>query len=202
MSKESTLNYWIRIPAVSVCFLLIAIVTIVIVALGPIYPEYNVIFAYIAEITGIFVGIVLGFYWDRAYEAKILMEENPKIINYFIEELEYNKNKITNLYKLVALRGVSAVPHKLKTEIYDIYKTRLSKFAHPLAIKLNDIYHDINILNLVIEKYPTHELAITYGIHFYIKGDFGTKIESEIDEWVKSAKQVWSFKFNLIGVQA
>lgn len=189
---ERTIVHWIRIRAVQGFIFITACMAILLYTAGyairdnPL-PEYTILLRFIADIFGIMAAIVLGFYWNRAYDSKIITEENPIIINHFISELKDNQNRLIDLY---ASGGKIYLPNILKTTVYEIYQERLGKFEHPRVIDLNDIYHNLYVLNENIRKYPMTNDFKPWELERLVALRNQTK--EKIDDWIKFASETWS----------
>jgi len=102
----------------------------------------------IAELTSVFIGIVLGFYWESANKYKEKTSNRLLIYRNIRIELNHNKEKLD-------IESASFQPFRLSTTSWDVYKEKMSDFINePNSNRLQIIYSNIiyyNELNRIQE---------------------------------------------------
>lgn len=118
------------------------------------HPVFLAILAFIpsiAELSSVFIGIVLGFYYQEADKGKTRNIERLEIYRSIKEELEYNKNILADMFTNIDY----GVPLLLKTTSWEIYKEKIGEFKNePNSNLLTNIYYNIMILNEMTKMEP------------------------------------------------
>ena len=105
----------------------------------------------VLELISVFVGLVLGFYWDRADKIRRDNFDRHRITGYLISELEVNEKNLQYLYTSA---GRDYTSFTFQTTVYDIYEESIGSLYVLWVPDLISIYHRLFMLNNFISKYP------------------------------------------------
>ncbi|MHA1973319.1 MAG: hypothetical protein ACTSW1_10010 [Candidatus Hodarchaeales archaeon] len=187
--KRSTFREWFKLRAVQVTLIIIGLVSAGILFKPEILQPHKEFLTFFTELFGVASGIVLGFYWERANYTARFVEEIPKILNSFIEELEFNKEKIRYIYSSA---GVTYLPNLQKTTTYELYKNKLTEINFNFIPELHQIYFNFTLINENLRKYPTTQDLDTYRSQRQDLVEIRTTTLQAINEWIPQAKEALS----------
>jgi len=109
----------------------------------------------LAELVSVFVGITLGFYWNKADEAKTKRNEFKRAFRQLLDELKKNQPKLRYLYTGKYNNNLILL---LKTTNWEICKYMFIDIPFDVPneeiFMVRDIYHKIQVINYYVEKYP------------------------------------------------
>ena len=181
-----TLRSFFKMKIVRVNLIVLGILSILILIFSKGNTDLDVYLSFIGEVTAVFLGLFLGFYYNMVYEQNKLLQELKKIYFTIIEELEYNLPLLNEIHK--GKEGYEYGSYILKTTVWEIYKEQLGKTTMPNIEDLSNIYHKILIINENIKLETTR----TYMSNTIIKTlhDYSGVTIKEINEWVDLIR-VW-----------
>ena len=146
----------------------------------------------IAELTSVFIGFVLGFYWQESDKIKTRNIERLEIYRSIKNELEYNKNIVD---KILSTRIEYNIPFLFKTSTWEIYKEKIGEFKNePNSELLTNMYHNIIQLNEMVKMKP----MIYYSYDDKIVNSLKEKIVEDYSFWVKDLTEKykeWNINF-------
>lgn len=143
------------------------------------------------EVVSVFVGLVLGFYWNRADKIRMDNFDRRRITGYLITELEANGRKLQYLYHN---KGQDYTSSSLQTTVWDIYEEKIGILYNIWVPRITDIYHRLSLLNEYITRYPDIDrIRIDDRKTIHLICDNTREL---IETWVKEA-QIWFNNPNL-----
>ena len=163
---------------------IIIIEFVVLVVLSLLFPWLDIPLEFIVELSGVGIGIFLGFEFNRLWVSIRLARARKKTFYLFIDELEENKKGMVGLY---VSRTADYTAYMLKTTVWEIYKEKLGDASIENVSKLTDIYHNIMLINDNIKHIARPgEHPMAERIRQII-----SDTSKDIDEWIKIIKDFY-----------
>jgi len=179
-----TLTHFIRSKRIQKAIFIISFTFLVLVVLDFYIPFLSVSLSFVVEIFAVFIGIYLGFDFNRYMENRRLARETRKILFLFIDELEENRKNMDTLYSSATMHYTAFM---LKSSIWDVYKEKLGDAGTKNVDTLADFYYNINLINDNI-KYVALPSAHPQRTHIR---KIIIKTNKKIGEWIKTTTEYY-----------